>query len=350
MEINKGSNMELKGATVCSKLGNLKVNSFLKELNVLECSFGSTVRKDLVHRSAVSEVFLTDAQRIEEDRFYTGAHLPRTHSYYNDAPSLTHHENIVLLEVCRQSSIIVSHNYYDAPLDAKFIFNEAKFKIENNEALLIKSKPSYVVTEIEVISKSGRNGKVNGLTFEMRLYVDGNIAATKLMNITWLTKPVWGKMRNKALKTAETFSNIALPSINSQSTLTQIMGRTNIDNLVLRSVENQNGQYVSAIQVNQSHPAMFDHPLDHIPGMLLIEAFRQMAFYVVNKEYGLQFSDIFMKVCDINFTKFTEFNPAAYCSLDQISIDDTSDEVSLVLSVKQQEAITALCHIKIANK
>lgn len=132
MEINKTNYMEVKNTTVCSRLGNLKAKMSLEELNVLECSFGRTVHKELVHRSAVSEVFLTDVNRIEEDKFYTGAHLPKTHSYYNDVPSRTHHENIVLLEVCRQSSIIISHSYYSAPIDAKFIFNEAKFQIENH--------------------------------------------------------------------------------------------------------------------------------------------------------------------------------------------------------------------------
>ncbi|ENM5796776.1 hypothetical protein NTH31_000707 [Vibrio mimicus] len=342
--------MEYQRATICSKLGNLQANPFLKERSLSECSFGKTVNKELVHRAAVSEVFLTDANRIGEDRFYTGAHLPRTHSYYNDDPSKTHHENIVLLEVCRQSSIIVSHNYYDAPLDAKFIFNEAKFHIENNEALLVKSTPSYVLTEVEVISKEERNGKINGLTFEMRIYVDGKLAATKLMDITWLNKVIWNKVRSKALKFAEAFSDITFTRKDNLHALTHVIGRTNVENVVLHSVEIRNGKYVSGIRVNKSHPAMFDHPLDHVPGMLLIEAFRQMAFYVANRKYDLRFADIYMKICEINFTKFTEFNPIAYCFVDSVYLDDKSGDISLELSVTQNDELTALCHIKIARK
>lgn len=342
--------MEYQRGQICSKLGSLQANPFLKERIHSECSFGNTVRKELVHRAAVSEVFLTDANRIEEDKFYTGAHLPRTHSYYNDEPSRTHHENIVLLEVCRQSSIIVSHNYYDAPLDAKFIFNEAKFHIENNDALLIKNTPSYVLTEVSVISKEERNGKLNGLTFEMSIYVDGKLAATKLMDITWLNKVIWNKMRGKALKLAENSSNSTFTKKDNPLDLTHVIGRTNVENVVLHSVVIKNGKYNSSIRINKSHPAMFDPPLDHVPGMLLIEAFRQMSFYVVNKKYNLKCADIYMKICEINFTKFTEFNPTAYCLVDQISFDDKSDEISLELSVIQNDSLTALCHIKIACK
>lgn len=342
--------MESKSATICSKLTDLQANVFFKKLDLPECSFGSTVSKELVHRAAVSEVFLTDIKQVTKDQFYTGAHLPRTHFYYNDDPSRTHYENTLLLEVCRQSTIIVSHNYYDAPLDAKFIFNEAKFHIVDNEALLINDTPSYALTEIDVISTEERNGRVNGLTFEMRIYIDGKLAATKLMDITWLSKAIWAKMRSKALKLAEKYSEITFTKDSNLLELTHIVGRTNPENVVLHSVENQNGKYVSAIHVNKAHPAMFDHPLDHVPGMLLIEAFRQMAIYVANKNYDLQYNDTVITVCDIDFTKFTEFNPTAYCVVDRVSLDDKTGEISLALSVTQHSVITALCHIKITRK
>ncbi|MEL0638762.1 ScbA/BarX family gamma-butyrolactone biosynthesis protein [Marinomonas sp. TI.3.20] len=337
-------------SVICSKLANLQASAFLKELDHIDCSFGNTVSKKLVHRAAVSEVFLTDANKLSDDKFYTGAHLPRTHSYYNDNPSRTHYENIVLLEVCRQSSIIVSHNYYNAPMDAKFIFNEAKFHIVDNDALLIKPTPSSVLTEVDVISKEERNGKLNGLTFEMRLYVDGKLAATKLMDITWLNKAIWNKMRSKALKQAEKFSDITFAHKANLIELSHLVGRTNIENVVLHSIDLKNGKYCAGLRINKAHPAMFDHPLDHVPGMLLIEAFRQMAIYAAKDKYNLKYESIFMAVCDIDFTKFTEFNPTSYCYVDRTSIDDKTGEISIALSVTQQDAVTALCHVKLARK
>lgn len=342
--------MKFQSDTICSKLSQIQTNVVLKELSYSGCSFGHTVSKELVHRAAVSEVFLTDINNIEEDKFYTGAHLPRTHSYYNDVPSKTHYENIVLLEVCRQSSIIIAHNYYNAPLNAKFIFNEAKFHIEDNKALLIKASPSSVLTEIDVISKDLRNNKLNGLTFEMRVYVDCKLAATKLMDITWLDLPVWNKIRNKALQFAESFSEIKFSRSANQLESRDVVGRDNTENIVLHSIENKNGKYVAGIHINKAHPAIFDHPLDHVPGMLLIEAFRQMSLYCVNKKYDLHHGDIYIKVCDIDFIKFTELNLGSYCSVERASIDVKSGEISLVLSITQNDALTALCHIKIARK
>ncbi|WP_339718461.1 hypothetical protein [Marinomonas primoryensis] len=78
--------MEFQSNTTCLKLNKIQANVIPKELRHTHCSFGNTVSKELVHRAAVSEVFLTDVDTLEKDKFYTGAHLPRTHSYYNDTP------------------------------------------------------------------------------------------------------------------------------------------------------------------------------------------------------------------------------------------------------------------------
>ena len=342
--------MEIQSNAICSKLGQIEANAILKELNHSECSFGHTVNKKLVHRAAVSEVFLTDVKSTADDKFYTGAHLPRTHSYYNDVPGKTHYENIALLEVCRQSSIIVAHNFYEVPLNAKFIFNEAKFHIKNNKALSIKATPSFVITEVDVISKEFRNDILCGLTYEMRIYVDGCLAATKLMDISWMPVPIWNKIRSKGLKFVEGFSEIKYSTSLSQLQNKDIIGRTNADNVVLHPVEMVNDKYTAKLYVNDTHPAMFDHPLDHVPGMLLIEAFRQMSLYCINQKFGLDLSDIYMKDCDIEFTKFTELKIDSSCSLDSISVDEESNEISLLLSTSQNKAITAKCHIRFARK
>ncbi|NAX48282.1 hypothetical protein CAG70_14940 [Photobacterium halotolerans] len=188
--------MELQGATICSKLNQVQHSVVEGSTSELNCSYRNTVSKELVHRAAVSEVFLTDVEMISEDKFITGAHLPKTHAYYNDIPSTNgkiFYDNILLLEICRQTSIIITHNHYQVPLTAKFIFNEAKFRILDNNLLLMKSTPSSVLTEVDVISKDMRNGKLSGLTFEMRLYINGHLSATKLMDISWLDAAVWKK-------------------------------------------------------------------------------------------------------------------------------------------------------------
>ena len=44
----------------------------------------ATVPRELVHRRAVSEVFLTSLDRDDDGGFRLGAQLPPTHGYYGD--------------------------------------------------------------------------------------------------------------------------------------------------------------------------------------------------------------------------------------------------------------------------
>src|SRR5262245_14025929 len=69
-------------------------------------SYERTVERSLVHRAAISEVFLTDLQAVHERRFLAAAQLPLTHGYYSDhlqpAPSF---DPVLILEASRQAGI-----------------------------------------------------------------------------------------------------------------------------------------------------------------------------------------------------------------------------------------------------
>ena len=49
-------------------------------------SFSSTVPRELVHRRAISEVFMTDIRRIGEGRYLAAAQWPRLHPFFRSGP------------------------------------------------------------------------------------------------------------------------------------------------------------------------------------------------------------------------------------------------------------------------
>ncbi|WP_268254571.1 AfsA-related hotdog domain-containing protein, partial [Streptomyces humidus] len=51
-----------------------------------------------------------------------------------------------------------------------------------------------------------------------------------------------------------------------------------------------------------SHPVLFDHPADHVPGMLLLEAARQSAHAATHPRPGLPTS------LDATFTQYVELD------------------------------------------
>jgi hypothetical protein len=57
-----------------------------------------------------------------------------------------------------------------------------------------------------------------------------------------------------------------------------------------------------ALQFDPDHPVLFDHPVDHVPGMVLMEGARQAALLTVRHPEALPLRALF------TFTKYIEFD------------------------------------------
>src|ERR1044072_9443467 len=64
--------------------------------------FQQTVPRLLVHRAAVSEVFITDLQVADEQTSHIGAPWPRAHSFFG--PKMRLHDPMLLAETIRQAT------------------------------------------------------------------------------------------------------------------------------------------------------------------------------------------------------------------------------------------------------
>jgi hypothetical protein len=96
----------------------------------------STVPRAMVHRAAVSEVFLTDAQNLSDLHFQCSAQLPRAHRYFNDhVHRIGHYDMLLLLEVFRQTSIYVSHAFLGVDIKDKFIYLDSDTRLLRRDAL-----------------------------------------------------------------------------------------------------------------------------------------------------------------------------------------------------------------------
>src|SRR5690349_20903770 len=99
--------------------------------------FTRTLSRELVHRAAVAEVFLTDAERRGEDEILLAAQLPRRHAFYHDTSGPhTHHDPLLLLEACRQGIFVVAHRYLDVPLGHKFLLRTVEFEVPDPAELV----------------------------------------------------------------------------------------------------------------------------------------------------------------------------------------------------------------------
>jgi len=82
-------------------------------------------------------------------------------------------------------------------------------------------------------------------------------------------------------------------------------------NVLLGRVDRHGGDdcesYEAEMVVDRTHPFFFEHPLDHIPAMMLVEAGRQLGIAISHLYLGVPLGTMFAtKSFDIRFTDFAD--------------------------------------------
>ena len=115
-----------------------------------------------------------------------------------------------------------------------------------------------------------------------------------------------------------------------------------------REIEVEDGQLVATLIVDQANPAIFDHPLDHIPGMLLLEGFRQIALLAAKRQAGLAPDELLLGRARVVFARFGEFGLATRVKarLDSLRLADDG-RVLVTLTVEQGGAELASADVEL---
>jgi 2-oxo-3-(phosphooxy)propyl 3-oxoalkanoate synthase len=284
----------------------------LFEVKTFNLSYAATVPRQLVHRSAICEVFLTDSRRLGEGEFLLAAQLPRVHSYFSDHLSrISVYDPLLIMECCRQASVYIAHQYCDAPTDHKFILNESEITVTDLAALAVGRRPGHAVLRAEVISRKHREGVLVGFGLRISVSVDDRAAAAVDIAIQWMPPEAWDRLRARGRAALEL----------GPVTPGEVTGRLRPDrvarlaerNVVLADAVIAGAEVVTELAIDHGHPGLFDHPLDHVPGMLLFEALRQTALVTAHELLGLSPTVLFLTGCAARFTRFGEFELPVRC-------------------------------------
>ncbi|MFJ3673959.1 ScbA/BarX family gamma-butyrolactone biosynthesis protein [Streptomyces sp. NPDC090106] len=227
-------------------------------------SLTTTVPKELVHRASVAEVMLTDWERLADDRFSVTAQWPRRHGFFATVEDC--HDPLIVAETIRQAGILVGHAEYGVPLDHCFLMWDLTIEV-TPQHIFVDTTPASLDIEISCKDIKRRRGELSGLRFEAVLLRDGQVAATGSARFTCVSPAVYQRLRASR---AEPGAVTPLPL--TAPLAPQNVGRLSPTDVVL-SPTGEPGQW--QLRVDTRHPVLFDHPVDHVPGMLLLEAARQ---------------------------------------------------------------------------
>ncbi|MCX4663517.1 AfsA-related hotdog domain-containing protein [Streptomyces uncialis] len=247
-----------------------------------ELSFGRTVDRSLVHRTAVSEVFVTDVQQLAARKVRTAVQLPLTHGYYSDhlqRPAVF--DALLLLESGRQAAIAGSHVFMGLAPNTMMIVDRFRFSLDQPGGLTIGTKPGHIRIDTAYDGKINKRGRVRNGQVAQRYFVGDTEVATHEMDVLFLNPHENEVLRHSQRGTpapmTSDFGDHGPGGDGSRQVPAHEVGRANPLNVVLSRAERFGERVGAEVTPRFDNRALFDHEYDHLPAMTLVEAARQLA-------------------------------------------------------------------------
>ncbi len=223
-------------------------------------TFDRPVPRASVHKSADREVLITDARRLTGDRYAVAARWSRNHLLGHRPEALTS-DPLLLVETVRQAAIHLAHRFLDVPAGHPFVMQDLDFELFGDRL------PGGGRAGLPVLLDATCVRRITGRRFrfalEATLLVDGVRCAR--MGVRWEVLPPgpYALLRERAgCRAGAAPVGRPLPPDRRDVVLA--------DDPALPQ-----GSW--RLLADPTHPVLFDHPCDHVPGTVLLEALRQAA-------------------------------------------------------------------------
>ncbi|TDB78133.1 ScbA/BarX family gamma-butyrolactone biosynthesis protein [Micromonospora sp. KC723] len=228
-------------------------------------SYESTVPRRLVHRAAAAEVLLTDWCRTDADTFACAVQWPRGHSLYGAQSGRFH--PLLVAETIRQCGILIAHVGYAVPMGHAFLMQRLRWMCDP-DGLFWADGPLQSIALIEITELTRRPDGTIRMRVDVRLERDGRQFAAGSGWLRCVTPAVYQRLRRQPGDHDRGAARAVPPATPAT------VGRELIRDVVVGPTDDDG---VRMLRVVKEHPILFDHPLDHVPGMLVFEAMHQVA-------------------------------------------------------------------------
>jgi 2-oxo-3-(phosphooxy)propyl 3-oxoalkanoate synthase len=253
-----------------------------------------TVPRRFVHRASISEVMLTGWRQTGADRFLLGAQWPRTHSFYR--PIAGCYDPLLLAETIRQSAMLISHAGYGVPTDYPFLLWSLSYQAEPT-AMTVGQTPANLTITASCQDVRFRRGIMAGMQYRTVIHRGATRLGTGTLRMDCMAPDTYARLRAPQL--GQRPSDSVPPQGEYQD--------DKADSVLVPTGE----WYTWRLQADRRHPVLFDHPVDHVPGMVIVEAMRQAANSVagVTAVAPFQLDTDFVRYAELHLPVFVRAFP-----------------------------------------
>ncbi len=317
-------------------------------VEALDLRFDTTVDRRLVHKAAIDQVLLCDHRRLTDSEYAAAAQLPRSHRYYSDTTGGCY-DTLLILEISRQIGVLVAHEYLGVPHGSQFVFDDLTIELDNLSALRIGPQPAQLVYHVYLRDMRYRRGELTGGHLAGDMFLDGQPIGHVHGGAVYLARSKYAALRKLMGTSATTEPQPPPPPPLPPSAVARFDPR----NVVIAQPEGDarpGGTLTARVLVDPSHPTFFDHPLDHVPGNLLIESVRQTAVAAIARTHGLPPEAAVVRRCFVDYGRFAELGAAVYCRAVPGEVEDGDDGpvVHVDLELVQLGAVIGRSEMSIA--
>ncbi|MFF0749081.1 ScbA/BarX family gamma-butyrolactone biosynthesis protein [Streptomyces sp. NPDC004267] len=255
----------------------------------------TTVAQRSVHKRNAAEVLLTGWRRIADDRFVVTARWPPGHAFY--AVRDHRHDPLLLTETIRQSFPLLAHEAYGVPFGHHLVWDSFAWCLNPD---LLRADGSAAELELRVTAREvvRRRENVVALSLAYDVVRHGRPLATAVSRFTIQAPAVYRRLRGDHGDPAAVRPIPVPPAVDARH-----VGRTDAGDVVLSPAD---APHRWQLRVDTDHPTLFDHPVDHAPGMLLLEAVRQAAHAVSER------TPVSVIAMDVRFHRYAELDAPSW--------------------------------------
>ncbi|MET7568258.1 ScbA/BarX family gamma-butyrolactone biosynthesis protein [Streptomyces sp. NPDC005492] len=225
--------------------------------------------RTLVHRKAVAEVLLTDALALADGSFLLAAQWPRSYTSSGNG-SDERHDPMLAAETIRQVGLYLCQRFLGAPGTSRPVIRSVGFRLDNSAEPVVGYGATDVVCHAEVydVRRVADVPWPVALSVRMRFSAAGREFGSAFGRVRVLSEEEYETLRGPYAA-----AHPVPDDVHRRPSHTEVSAPSPGDVML---VQEPSGALLVA-PADLRHPRFFDHPSDHIPGMVLLEAARQAA-------------------------------------------------------------------------
>ncbi|MFI8930497.1 ScbA/BarX family gamma-butyrolactone biosynthesis protein [Streptomyces sp. NPDC053474] len=215
-----------------------------------------------VHKHNPAEVLLTGYDTLRPDTYTVTAQWPTHHPFYTPTPHLN--DPLLFIETIRQCFPLLAHNAYHLPHGHHLIWQYLTTDINPHAMHHTPHHPTHLTLYITCSDiRRRQSGHLTALTLHAIALRNGTHLGTAQTRFSAHSPTIYQRIRG---------NHPQPPTTPPPPTHPTHVGRHHPHDVVLSPTPHPHHW---TLRNDTTHPTLFDHPVDHTPGMLLLEAARQ---------------------------------------------------------------------------